>query len=870
MVPTMAATPYPLPRETRETDTLVGNGTAGPYGPTLFRVFDTADVEVWAKALGADDFTPAVGVSVNKTAALPYDTVSVTFAAPVPVTTQFRIAARRTHSRDVAVSKAGSLTTAELEKELSKQGSVISELRRDVNRGGAPVAGVEGQVLVFDANLRTRPGPTAIDIENAQGYAAEAKAAAALVAASGYAAVFATRTVAAAYVPPSASFSPSYLETLGYAAVGDLGRTLFKKVGAPADLALAATNGDTVHYQNVSDVLRPEQFGPIGTSAALDTAAWVLLVACANARGGILKVRLDGPAYLLNATATASDSQTFTNFTSLRIRLAAETAVRSQLSLTKTFKAILPTGASFKVTGGTLYGFAQKEIDAGALPGLTLTEGTFAFFNGGSGNAVAAIYTEGRGSVEIRRVKTRNHCGRDLHVRGAESVEIVECDLSGVGGSYNRPVTDGHQGNGEDAAIYVVPVSQAASGTAWVCRLTIQGGRIGGHSFGWRTVQLAELKISGVTFFATPGQYAGYDSDSDYPQIQNNRFENTRLNAIKFQMENRAGLNYGTAWATATVYALGDPVRASSTLYICTTAHTSTGGAIDLSKFAVHPRYRRRGGIVSGNIYTACDGALAAVFNSATNGRDIWWDGLIVANETLIDCTGTLFQLLRCRNLTFTGNKSNGGGIIGFFGADISGTVAGNDLRGTTKQAYLTSIADHTVIKDNVAWDAGLSGSNNQERAPFAIYERDAVNDPPTFAANPTVFLKNNGIVFTSGDAAGDYISRVTDARLAVDISGTYGTPTTKPFDCAGTLVRANDNHFPGFVSGDNPSAAVAGSRPRNFFASQDPASAGDTRPYRVGDRVWKSNVAAAGVPGWICTTAGSPGTWKAMAAVAA
>lgn len=36
------------------------------------------------------------------------------------------------------------------------------------------------------------------------------------------------------------------------------------------------------------------------------------------------------------------------------------------------------------------------------------------------------------------------------------------------------------------------------------------------------------------------------------------------------------------------------------------------------------------------------------------------------------------------------------------------------------------------------------------------------------------------------------------------------------------------------------------------------------------GDRCWNTTPSAAGVPGWVCTAAGSPGTWKAMAAVAA
>jgi hypothetical protein len=38
---------------------------------------------------------------------------------------------------------------------------------------------------------------------------------------------------------------------------------------------------------------------------------------------------------------------------------------------------------------------------------------------------------------------------------------------------------------------------------------------------------------------------------------------------------------------------------------------------------------------------------------------------------------------------------------------------------------------------------------------------------------------------------------------------------------------------------------------------------------YSVGTVLWKSNAAAAGTPGWVCTTAGTPGTWKAMANLA-
>jgi hypothetical protein len=47
-------------------------------------------------------------------------------------------------------------------------------------------------------------------------------------------------------------------------------------------------------------------------------------------------------------------------------------------------------------------------------------------------------------------------------------------------------------------------------------------------------------------------------------------------------------------------------------------------------------------------------------------------------------------------------------------------------------------------------------------------------------------------------------------------------------------------------------------------------AAAPTTGTWARGDVVWSTVVAAQGVPGWICVTAGTPGTWKAMAVVAA
>lgn len=131
----MANTPYPLPRQTRESTIQVGNGTAGPYGPSLYRVFDIEDVRVYLQAEDEESFTDVTSnCVVTKTAGEGYDTFSVMFAGPVPATSRWYHAAKRVANRSVAVTRAGTLVSDELEKELSKQATVLQELRRDFRR----------------------------------------------------------------------------------------------------------------------------------------------------------------------------------------------------------------------------------------------------------------------------------------------------------------------------------------------------------------------------------------------------------------------------------------------------------------------------------------------------------------------------------------------------------------------------------------------------------------------------------------------------------------------------------------------------------------------------------------------------------------
>lgn len=54
----------------------------------------------------------------------------------------------------------------------------------------------------------------------------------------------------------------------------------------------------------------------------------------------------------------------------------------------------------------------------------------------------------------------------------------------------------------------------------------------------------------------------------------------------------------------------------------------------------------------------------------------------------------------------------------------------------------------------------------------------------------------------------------------------------------------------------------------RNDVGTAAPVGTGTA--YARGDKVWNTQPSASGVIGWVCTAAGSPGTWKTFGAISA
>jgi hypothetical protein len=126
------AQPFPLPKETRSTAVLAFNPAQLTYGPFPFKIFDLADVTVLRRRPSEDRFV-LVNVTVAKVAGLNHDFFTIAFAAPEPDGTMFVVIGKRLHERTEGLAKGQGLSVNALEKELSKQGVILQELRRDID-----------------------------------------------------------------------------------------------------------------------------------------------------------------------------------------------------------------------------------------------------------------------------------------------------------------------------------------------------------------------------------------------------------------------------------------------------------------------------------------------------------------------------------------------------------------------------------------------------------------------------------------------------------------------------------------------------------------------------------------------------------------
>jgi hypothetical protein len=165
-------------------------------------------------------------------------------------------------------------------------------------------------------------------------------------------------------------------------------------------------------------------------------------------------------------------------------------------------------------------------------------------------------------------------------------------------------------------------------------------------------------------------------------------------------------------------------------------------------------------------------------------------------------------------------------------------TFTGNTVRNVNEEVfYVTGNVGETTIASNTFSNVMLDADTTLTRVVFIDGDVAQLN-------------------FTSNSISRDEVTATTgDVLVYIDGTATFVDCSHNSFN-TNDLVASNKGGFFNFSDSGN----------RVAYLGDVPT----TGTWRQGDIVWDTNPAAGTTPGWVCVTAGTPGTWKAMANLAA
>lgn len=279
-------------------------------------------------------------------------------------------------------------------------------------------------------------------------------------------------------------------------------------------------------------------------------------------------------------------------------------------------------------------------------------------------------------------------------------------------------------------------------------------------------------------------------------------------------------------------------------------------------------------GSVIGNLAVDCD---CLVADSNVGGTDI-----LIANNVLIG--------------TRTSTPISGGAGIAWGGATDNLTIIGNVFKDLDYLSVVMSLggADpitNLIVKDNVMLStsanspgSGISlieGSNariegNKFRIDRALVAGDSgtrvINAGMTTCSN--IVMKDNEILATGDTTLAPFFTGLgTNSAAAGALPGLIvtgnrvnGAPVSYVVNTTSADAIVKDNEAVNFTTDYTLNAAVVRRLTKRTVQA---TAAPTTGTWIVGEKCWNSAPSSGNPAGWMCTVAGTPGTWKAMANLA-
>ena len=451
------------------------------------------------------------------------------------------------------------------------------------------------------------------------------------------------------------------------------------------------------------------------------------------------------------------------------------------------------------------------------VSGLSLVgNGTETPWAGGntSWNQVAGIHINGCSGVSVSGCRLSNHAGGGIRFSsGCERLSVTQNTIIGL-----TRDDIAAEDNGNDVAIG--STGQSIISDLVLLDTVISGNIIRGHAFGISPSRAVNCSVTSNSISNIPGQHGIYvQSNSEAVTIAGNSINNVAQVGIKVQSSQAADHR--------NIVIDGNSILNANQGVLVN--HLASGQFF-------------RGVVVSNNAVTRGSESYLGV-----NGLE---DGI---------------ALDRCLDAVVTDNRVSGQGRYGIFGRRFSGIVADNKVRGIGHDGIFLQLADDTVVADNFVVDSVQSdlAATTGRQAPIEI------NRHPDALVNPVkAFVNNNTLDNPSGNGDAMIYSLRASSGVKAYVDGiTNLTDKLWRLDDAPAYMRINVSRSADYfaTASLNPTTPIYGEGRRRLYGTQDPAAASMTDYFRPGDICWNAAPAASGTIGWVCVSAGTPGTWKAF-----
>lgn len=276
--------------------------------------------------------------------------------------------------------------------------------------------------------------------------------------------------------------------------------------------------------------------------------------------------------------------------------------------------------------------------------------------------------------------------------------------------------------------------------------------------------------------------------------------------------------------------------------------------------------YESQNGYISiiGNVIRNADQAGISVVGSASMAQT-YVNGLVISNNVIEGVTnvdGILGNsagiVVRYHDKAIISNNvidnviNSSSGILAKnnISCSILGNMVTNVLNG--KGIFVEYSGSKAIVNDNTLYNIngyGITISNNSSTE--IITNNNHIKGTVDYGI---ISLSGNSIIYSgnfidsiSGLSRGMYVHQSSIATISGNIVGT-GVTTKLSYTAGNGLVQQSGNNF-------NPTISYGTAAP-----------SGGT--WRKGDIIYNTNPASASFIGWVCTVAGSPGTWTTFGSI--